>query len=656
MTRANGDVVYHKFEGATQLRLRVEGTWLGKDNYTLPHGSVTSTLAKLITKATTAKDATVDSDNDTEHINDTHAVSFENGDQLSWDDYGSADPANIDSQNGGTATDGTGGREKGLTIYGVAVNGQSLPDALSESVSWTDLEWQVGSPSTSVIDQKSGWLEKDLLTSNNVTGDNTYKFDNRSDGKLLVFNHAMTKVTVNLIADAGFPGYTTDHPENAKFTEEPAVTLLGFNYIGKVSVEGWTSTAATGTANFEAYRDNGTAWVTAGQHTTQFTALVFPGNQFANGTNILKLEVDGNTLYVNATNINAANTETNNTFEHGKNYIFNIIVKKTGITVTATIKNWDDVEAEEEAPKINVDYAYGHVPGTQLEDGFTLYRSTIITGSYIGTGDKADVTYSASKYTMSPQLYWPTHNTHYFFRGVWPIVGSVDGSSAQLGPTTAQVKDNTVDVENVAYKQGYYPSDLMIARPLIADETATDEACKVHNGTQGICATTGDIRMNFRYMMSQVKVELTSSAVGDDDHITFDANTKVEIIGGYKDGAIKLSDCSSDFTGKSVAPYTLHNKAADDYDSYHDAIIPQELTDGLKFRITTQNADGSTDTYEAVIKNIKVKEGAAEPALITAWESGKAYTYTLKITKTAINVTATITDWVPVTASDNIWF
>ncbi len=162
--------------------------------------------------------------------------------------------------------------------------------------------------------------------------------------------------------------------------------------------------------------------------------------------------------------------------------------------------------------------------------------------------------------------------------------------------------------------------------------------------------------MNFRYMMSQVKVELTSSDPTDPDYVAFDANTKVNIIGGYKDGAIKLSDCTVDFSGKTVADYQLHNKAADDYDSYPDAIIPQDLTEGMKFRITTQNEDGTTDTYEAVIKNIKVKEGTADPALITAWESGKAYTYTLRITKTAINVTATITDWVPVTASDNVWF
>lgn len=649
------------FTEGTQLRLKVDGVWKGHD----PEDISINTTASIGSIATGTH-------------NKHNTVTFTDAEAVYWDNFGTADPNNMSG-------DGNG-RDRGLTIYGVAVDGNTPAPSVSI---WTQLEWKVGEPTDNVIDQSGtdGWSAKDLLASNNVQTENgalpystdgTYKFDNRDAVKLLEFTHAMTKITVNLTAAEGFPGYETN-VANAKFQRAPEVTLLGFNYMGEVDVENKTSTATAtdgsatpiATANFKTYRDNGTAWASGGQHTSQFTALVFPGNRFADATNIIKLEVDGNTLYINATEINKVNQHTNNDFEQGKNYIFNIIVKKTGIIVTATIKDWVDVTADEEAPKINIDYAYGHVPGSVLEDGFTLYRSETITGSYIGTGDNANVTYVAADgdpvvpahYTMTPQLYWPTHSTHYFFRGVWPTVGSVDGSSAQLGPTSAQVKANAVDVENAAYKQGYYPSDLMIGRPLNTEETATDEQCKVDahkdgsgNNPAGICATTGDIRMNFRHVMSQVKVELTSSASTDPDYIAFDANTKVEIIGGYKEGAIKLSDCTMDFTGKTPADYQLNNTAADDYDSYHDGIIPQQLTEGMKFRITTQNANGSTDTYEAIIKNIKVTEGSNPASLITAWESGKAYTYTLKITKTAINITATITDWVPVEASENIWF
>ena len=40
---------------------------------------------------------------------------------------------------------------------------------------------------------------------------------------------------------------------------------------------------------------------------------------------------------------------------------------------------------------------------------------------------------------------------------------------------------------------------------------------------------------------------------------------------------------------------------------------------------------------------------------ITAWEPGKRYIYNLHITKTGISVTATVTDWKTVDASENIW-
>ena len=40
---------------------------------------------------------------------------------------------------------------------------------------------------------------------------------------------------------------------------------------------------------------------------------------------------------------------------------------------------------------------------------------------------------------------------------------------------------------------------------------------------------------------------------------------------------------------------------------------------------------------------------------ITAWEPGKRYIYNLHITKTGISVTATVTDWKTVDASEDIW-
>lgn len=638
----HADHVPFKTSPATQLRLRVDGTWLGK-----------GFSDDLVSKSTTATIGAVTVNGDKHNV-----VSFSNSEQLYWDDYGTADPANMPSVDGN-------GRDKGLTIYGVAVEGLATAPAVSD---WKALAWTLDA------DQTGGFNAKDLLTSNNIRvspGDGTYKFDDyvndlknstSTSSNLLEFTHAMTLITVNLTAGEGFPGYESG-AANAKFQAAPTVKLLDFNYTGTVNVETKVSTPTATTPNINAYRDNGTAWVSGGQHTSQFTALVFPGNQFSDNTDILKIEADGNVYYVNATKINAANQETNNTFEQGKNYIFSITVNKTGIDVTATIKEWDNVEAENVAPIINFSDCYGDT-GTGFEKGFTLYRSTSVTGSYIDgltEGNTSTVSY-ASAYTMLPQLYWPDHQTHYFFRGVWPQVGTA------VGPATEKVKANAIDVTNVTYVPGKYPSDLMIGMPRKADGT-TDEHCKSTHNVDGICATDasaggahdkeGLIHLNFRYVMSQVEVELKS--VTGDAAVNIGADTKVELVNVYNTGDVNFNDGSVTTTG-TTGSYTLNAVAGENL-KRHSAIVPQNLTystagaaTNLRFKITVTNTDGTTDVYYADVNPIKEKDKSTKVAPNGKWESGTHYKYVLTLSKTAINVTATLTDWVEVTAEDNVWF
>ena len=661
MTRAAeyGDHTKHLgFVTGTQIALRVDGTWTGHS----PEDIKTNTVATLGAAS------------------DKHNPLNSFSQNIYWDDYGTADPANAST-----------GRAQGLTIYGAAVDGKTtLPSTLNSldntQSTWKSLPWNVGSPDDGTVDQSEGWSDYDLVTSNNVvynaepSKDNAYKFSQKDEGKLLEFTHAMTKVTVNLTAGKGFPGYTTASAD-AKFVTAPTVSLLGFNYTGTVNVEDKTSTpTASTTTNILAYLANGGA----NSHTAKYEALVFPGNLFENSTEILTLSADGNDYQVTATKLNAAiqaakedansahYNATDNTLLQAVNYVINITVNKTDIDVTATIKEWDEVSADNDYPIINFSKCYGQTEGGLLANfakGFTFYRSTSVDGSYLTDGNKATVGYADSKYTMTPQLYWPDHNTHYFFRGIWPEVNT-DGTP------TEKVTNNAVEVTNSQYAIGTYPSDLMIGMPRNADGTS-DETCKVaahkNSGVApgGICATNalesaihdneGLIHMNFQYAMSQVIVELKTTEGAD--KVTFDEHTKIEIVDGYTEGSILLSDQTSDFTGKTVTTYLMHNKAAGDYDSYLDAIIPQQLSNGegdytkdLKFRITIGDGDAK-DIYETVlgIKNIQVTENGTKKD-ITAWEPGKKYIYTLTITKSDIKVTATIKDWIDVIADSDVWF
>lgn len=664
----------------TQLALRIEGTWTGKgaDDKVSQTTSVTLKVASNNHNPIDAMDPV-----------------------LYWDDYGTADPANSD------------GRTKGLTIYGIGVDGVTIAPNMEADASWTNFSWSVCSVSeptqtgeTKVIDQTNGWANYDLLTSNNIQQkvegkdyDGTYKFDDylydktattKRSSNILEFTHAMTKITVELTAGEGFPGYE-DGAANAKFQTAPTVTLEGFNYTGSVNVETKTSTpTANATANLKMHlKDGGAA------HTATFDALVFPGNTFSatianddkftptSSNNILELNADGNIYKVTAAQLVKAIVGTSTTgevlgtLEQGKNYILNITVKKTDLDITATILDWKTVEADEDTPKINVTAEYGQ-EGTAFTKDYDFFRSLNKVAGYDEDKTTDGIQYAA-QYTSSTSswdktIYWPNHQTHYFFRGVYPVTGSTACPSSYPNETVLSVNGkDVISVTNVQYTPDTYPSDLAIGFPRGTSVDSFDETCKVDahkdsNGKypEGICATEGLIHMNFQYCMSRVKVQLQTT--DDEDKVNIGSNTAVEILGCYNNAYIKLEDGKVASKSEEVRGNHAMTQVAVTTDEapilarFHDAIIPQNLsetvgseTKQMKFRITVTNTDGTTDAYECIIQNIQVEEDGVKKG-ITEWEAGKCYVYTLTLKKTAINVTATLTDWVEVTAKDEVWF
>ena len=630
----------------TKAALRIDGTW-------------TDHTPETVSQLTTATIGT-----ETSSGSKHNSVSM--SPVLYWDDYGTADPAN------------TTGRSAGLTIYGVAVDDVTTAPTVS---SWTSLSWTLDA------DQTSGWASKDLLTSNNIKAgegyDGTLKFDDVKSGNasdLLVFTHAMSKVTVKLKAGAGFA--------DSKFVSTPTVTLLGFYTEGKVNVEGKTTTATTTIShNIITHLDEGGQ----GNTTANFSALVFPGNSFANTTQIAKIEADGNVYYVTAEKINAANTADQDVFESGKNYIINVIVNKTEIKVSATVTNWVDVVSDEVSPVININVDYGTIGTGSSEnfDSFSFYRSTSLDEHYsnglTGNANGYFVSEAIAKKTAGSEsqwkfynstandatevhLYWPNHNTHYQFRGVWPTT-SVGTDDTQTAPHVSKVSESDatqkIDISNAAYSTSQnYPSNLMIGRPEVSGSCTNTETG--HTPTDlfsgGICATEGKVNLNFRYVMSQVEVVLSTSGEGSSDRVNIDANTVVEIVNVAKEGYVRLGDrvvVPSDATNS----YTLDNVSGDGNElKRHSAIVPQTLayssagdSTNARFKITVTNEDNTTDVYYADIQPIK-KTGSSElVAPNSNWESGVHYVYNLKLTKTEIKISATITDWTRVDASDDVW-
>lgn len=607
----------------TKLHIKTEGTWAGKAN----DGAVTH-----YTQTGTAGTPGTDKSPIT-------------GVGIYWDDYGIADPENSTN------------RAAGINVYAACIDGKDA-SAIGTISDWTSLSW------TTKPGDSQSWQDKDLLFSNNNSDEGKtnstnmnknnvgrYKFatqKGRTDCNLEL-HHAMSKITINLKAGKGF----TD----AKFVSDPTVTLQSVKLNGSVNIKALTATASGETTTAAIAKSS----TTTENYTATYEGLVFPGNELAESQKaaaksggFAKINCDGNIYNIYADELMAAmKTAENNTedyvFHSGKNYILNIIVDKTEIKVTATVTDWVNVNAEEETPLININDIYGHT-GTEFANGFSFYMKEASATSFTKGTDveyHADAVAPARKYSLTTPLYWPNHNTHYNFRGIYPIVG--DG-----GTPTSKVTATAVSVANAAYSSCTFPSDLMIGYPRTENDAAADETCKPHNKA-GICATEGDIRMNFLYAMSQVEVILKSeleAGMPEAAKVTLNGNTGIDILNGYTSGSIALMTGVATCTGdKATWPMAggVYNSETKQYD-VNNAVVPQSLT-GLKFRVKVDGGNDTFDYYEATIADILV--GGSK---ITEWKPGKKYVYTLNITKTGIKVTATLKDWETVTSDENhIW-
>ena len=324
----------------------------------------------------------------------------------------------------------------------------------------------------------------------------------------------------------------------------------------------------------------------------------------------------------------------------------------------ATIKDWDKVNSDPVTPEINISANYGQpVTGSNaFTKSFDLYRSTTIETGYDENGTADGITpaatyiYSGTSGSWNKTIYWPNHETHYFFRGVYP----------QGHTVITEGGNDVISVTNATYNQETAPSDLMIALPR-SSGNCTNHGTDIE--TNGICATKGTITMNFEYAMSKVELRLKSDgAVGSDYVDLKHSDTKVEIIDGYTQGKIKLEDgLHTTYTDSDKGDYILSKQAtpASGFQmSTLDAIVPQELSDNVLFKITVKNSDGTTDVYTAQVNKIKGKKASETTATATEiieWKHGEHYIYTLDVKKSQIFVSATITDWTTVNASDDVW-
>ncbi len=699
-TRAESTPSYVALQANTGILMRVEGTWTKHD----PESIIKTTNASAESAAEGTKYNTVSSYSPT----------------LYWDDYGTADPANASTglTQGlaiyAVAVDGT---TTAPTVKYDTANSSDEWGSTDESSSSSTLSWSTIEDASNVNDQI---LHKDLLVSNNLsgTGDpgrltfaehkairkNTEDKDEKQSR--LVFNHVLSKITFKLKAADGFSNYQFTNPPIVELTRGKSDdTETNYCYTeGSVNIKKGVATATTSSTSKVTLKQTGTATVENYEVVTE-EAVVYPGTVLgSNKTDIVaRVNADGNIYYVTAEQIMTAidNYYSSSTTDADKyhtkagyNYIFNITVKKTAINVTATVTDWTGITAETVTPVINVSAAVGNTStDTNSLTGFSFYRmADEETGdnrkysssfksddnSYYKeeaygklSGDGTTKTcqfYSTSTSETPMSLYWPDHQTHYHFRGISPETGSSSSDTGKPLVVDYTKSDNTTTsqgilVKNCAYSSSTFPSNLMIGMPEISENNKmcgnkehTNGNGEVDMSEHGICARTGNINLNFRYMMSQVIVNL-STTVEDASKIHIDGNTKVEIVGAETEGYVDLHTREiGSFKSGSTKGYTLTKSSSDT--QRHDCIVPQSLNN-LQFKISVYAEDDNNklrDIYYATISDIEVSEGEdSEKKKISAWESGKKYTYNLKLSKSEVKVTATLTDWETKNADTDIW-
>ena len=511
-----------------------------------------------------------------------------------------------------------------------------------------------------------------IIISNNLSGD-PYKFvkPTKDHVRNMEFVHPLSKITINLKAGEGFTKGTIGNT-TYKFEKNPIVTLTNATTLegiknpandycltkGTINITGATATSDGTKAAVIA----GTTSTTDDNYTIIKQAIVYPETQL--GVNddavIAVVQADDNVYYIKAKQIHDKIKEVGNHTDFktkaGYNYIINVTVNKTGIRLFATITNWNEVNSDEVHPIINVDAFVGDKHGNVTPEDFTSFafwrseekekdyqREATLTGTPDGTTD----------WTFSNTLYWTHHDQHYHFRGLFPTTTNVttDGNGRQV-----------VEVENGPYEAKTFPCNFLMGMPEFSGDNYmcnNEDHAHVDMRESGICARISAINMNFRYMMSWVEVILTSSDSNDDNYVDL-THAVVELVDVGTVGNIMLKDRTAVVTTESNT-YTLHNYNASST-HYQEAIVPQTLkntdeSNKVKFKIIVYSDDKHTqkDVYYAEVATIqKSDESLVAPK--GEWEAGVHYKYTLKITKTKINATATLSDWQQVDASTDVWF
>ena len=416
----------------------------------------------------------------------------------------------------------------------------------------------------------------------------------------MIFRHALTRITIELIGGEGFD-YTNESSFTFKSQNEPApasIDLLNVYTSGKLDIQSgvWSSRSSSDHTYMSC---SGKVNFAEGQTIYTLAAQIIPGNtvQDNSTTNILSFNIDDNNYYVTQDMVfDALNTEANKvqnttdgstlitvedgkiTFEQGKNYKFKITVNKTGIkAITCSLVDWKDVKAAFTPSNAYITFESLTSDNSKNCEHFDLYRilnvSNTITSPYYPDFD-GDPQYmtgytsplstdgvnpgitkvsDASPIKWQTTWYFESNNTFYHFRSVNPgttITPNENGDyfTMYAGPVNNRYSNTDLPA---AVGDGKYNDYHWGA--IYKTQTGTTLKYDTDTGFKSQLAgpigpTSSTLNIIEQHMMSNINIYLLTPATSDGNYTTASVDLYDETKENRKVSEIELTNYAGSAT------------------------------------------------------------------------------------------------------------
>lgn len=536
---------------------------------------------------------------------------------LYWDDFSNSASAATDLRTSGHYLE---------SFYGYCYNGGTPSTDLAESTGV--LGWTVAT------NQSIGFTSSDLLWSAEQRPISYAHAKDRA-GLVIPFTHAMSKVTISIVCDTE-KGFAADKNN----FDGASVVLKNMNTVTSLTAPTATVTA-TGTPADITMKPN----TEGAANTAKSFSAIIPQNTFSNGLDFAALNnIDGNNYKLVlsdammdtesakdwASKLTGYTSVTKSgTTQPGVHYMVTVTIGKQGITVSATITNWENVTAEG-VGVIQFDNditTTGNLDLKVLQDsGFDVYQSANVDPRVYNKVTSYSYTGEPKKWTRTNEIYWPNGADRFYFRALSP-------------------KDATTDMA--------FGSDVLWATTEAHKGPNPDDPALIYAEGAPIAPRTGDVPLVFYHPMTKVTINLVDAnaetelpdGVEADDY-TNPLNPRLDLSGATVHVTNIATTGTIELHEGNITPGDAANRTQiATYADKSSINIPQTITDDADLIVTLNNGA----TYKLQLNTCI----DADEDPITEWVRGKHYTYTITLSKEAITFRAMIKDWIETTGGGN---